>query len=578
MSIIREKLNRFIPDVLLKDIPVTKNVNIKSASDFILYINSQTKDFFPFLIIFGLVYFTSYQIYLGLYHSNDENPFNDNDFVHNVTKYVFLIFVPVFLLFCYIIHLTFDKQTEYSLFTIFIMFSFLAVILYYVLSNITIDFSMFNNYGTLIILFVIVITGLMILYNIFEKQIRNMDSWVGFVVNFIFYIPCLVDMFFKYMLENYINTPNWIITLFVCELLFILIYIYLLPIIKNKMTENAVVLLDKPVMLNEMHNELTTEMKKSRANKILNLDYLNADDTKIQNVLEGSTYRKHYSISMWIYVNPASYSRIGYTKESNIFYYGHEVVSTPTTPTPTTPTPTSATTTTTPTSATTPTPTSATTTTTPTSATTPTPTSATTTPTSATTPTPTSATTTPTTTTPTSATTPTTTTSATTTTTTTSATTPTPTSATMTPTKISASYHPKVSLMPVEDKYQFSIYYAGNEKKQFVELPYQKWNNLVFNYREGGVDLFVNGELNYSYSYATDALPDYTDFDIFVTGDNSDVTTTDASGNTITKLSEFSNGLYGAICNVVYYKNSQSKSQIVRNYNQLHFLNPPILP
>jgi len=473
MSITRENWNRFIPDVLSKDIPGTKNININSASEFILYINSQTKDFFPFLLIFGLVYFTSYQIYLGLYHSTDENPFNDNDFIHHVTKYVFLIFVPVFMLFCYIIHLTFDKQTEYSLFMIFIMFSFLVVILYYILSNITIDFSRFNNYGTLVLLAVIVITGLMILYNIFEKQIRNMDSWVGFTVNLIFYIPCLVDMFFKYMLENYINTPTWIIILFVCELLLILTYIYLIPTIQKKMTENAVVLLYKPVMLNEEHNQLNTEMKKSLANRIINMEYLNPNDNpnapNIQNLLDNSVYRKHYSISMWMYVNPASYSRIGYTKESNIFYYGHESGE-------------------------------------------------------------------------------------------------------------NSSYHPKVSLVPVEDQYQFAIYYAGNKKKQFVELPYQKWNNLVFNYREGGVDLFVNGELNYSYSYSTDEMPEYNETDVLIAGDNSEIITKDANGNDIIRNSEFSNGLYGAICNVVYYKNSQSKSQIVRNYNQLHFLNPPILP
>jgi hypothetical protein len=37
------------------------------------------------------------------------------------------------------------------------------------------------------------------------------------------------------------------------------------------------------------------------------------------------------------------------------------------------------------------------------------------------------------------------------------------------------------------------------------------------------------------------------------------------------------NGLYGSICNIVYYKDPLTKRQIVLNYNILSQNNPPIL-
>lgn len=432
-----------IPEVLKKTINESINANI----------GNQTKEFIPFIIIFGLVFFTSYQMYLGLYKSDTENPFDDSDMIKNVTKYMFLLFVPLFLVFCYIFHLTFDKKTEKTLFITLIMLSFMACIFYYIFIKFEVDLSI-NSYMSIALLVVIVVVALMILYNIFEKHIRNVDGWTGFIVNLVFYIPCLVNMFFKFLLENYINTPKWIVILFVCELILILLYICAIPAIRNKLMENSVVLLDKPVMLNEIHTELSIELKNSLANK--NISPVSGNN------LEKSAYRKMYAVSMWVYINPMSKSRIGYTKESNIFYYGNDN---------------------------------------------------------------------------------------------------------------KTQYHPKVSFKPVGDKFMFLIYYAGGEY-ELLELPFQKWNNLVFNYREGGVDLFVNGELNYSYSYSTDKMPDYTDLDMVVVGDNSDIILDD--GNL--KQFRHSNGLYGAICNVVYFKMPMSKTQIVQNYNLLHILNPPVSP
>jgi hypothetical protein len=86
-----------------------------------------------------------------------------------------------------------------------------------------------------------------------------------------------------------------------------------------------------------------------------------------------------------------------------------------------------------------------------------------------------------------------------------------------------------------------------------IEVPSQKWNNFVFNYNGDTVDLFINGSLERSYK----CMPKYNvATDQFVAGDDS--------------------GLYGSICNVIYYNKPLTLRQITTAYNLLNGRNPPI--
>jgi hypothetical protein len=120
------------------------------------------------------------------------------------------------------------------------------------------------------------------------------------------------------------------------------------------------------------------------------------------------------------------------------------------------------------------------------------------------------------------------------------------------------------------------IYYAGKSAKHKIEIPFQKWNHIVFNYREGGVDLFLNGKLLKSYSYSTNELPNYSENDKIEVGDELTIYKEKRIGDEITEIPHTVDGLYGAICNVAYYKRPLLKSEIVRNYNLLFYKNPPI--
>jgi hypothetical protein len=87
-----------------------------------------------------------------------------------------------------------------------------------------------------------------------------------------------------------------------------------------------------------------------------------------------------------------------------------------------------------------------------------------------------------------------------------------------------------------------------------IDLPGQKWNHLVFNYRNSAsVELYLNGvlERNFQMKYK----PVYSLGDIIVIGDK--------------------NGLDGSICNITYYNQPQTKFQIANIYNIYMSRNPP---
>jgi len=110
---------------------------------------------------------------------------------------------------------------------------------------------------------------------------------------------------------------------------------------------------------------------------------------------------------------------------------------------------------------------------------------------------------------------------------------------------------------------KFKIYFTNETSDTDIKNYYefsmgeQKWNNIVINYNSNIADLFINGNLETSFTFAPNFnLPKYEDSDIVTIGSN--------------------NGLYGSICNIRYYYNPLSKSEIVNQYNLLMFKNPPI--
>lgn len=96
---------------------------------------------------------------------------------------------------------------------------------------------------------------------------------------------------------------------------------------------------------------------------------------------------------------------------------------------------------------------------------------------------------------------------------------------------------------------------GNNEKILYKSTGFkmQKWNHIVINYDGQSIDIFINNEL---VSTNQGAIP---------YNDNTQITSGSA------------NGIYGGICNVLYFNDSISRGKIKWLYDSVKLLNPPII-
>ena len=81
----------------------------------------------------------------------------------------------------------------------------------------------------------------------------------------------------------------------------------------------------------------------------------------------------------------------------------------------------------------------------------------------------------------------------------------------------------------------------------------QRWNNIIVNYDGSTLDIFINNQLVSS----TPGVIPYNHNTVMTSGTT--------------------NGLHGGVCNVNYYKDSMSRSQINWAYNSVNRFNPPVI-
>lgn len=182
---------------------------------------------------------------------------------------------------------------------------FLLIGLIYLYSKIkfTASIAKFSNIILLLFIFLIALIALAIFYKIFLNYLNRQTGWIGFIIQFLFYLPCLISDFITYEVKT---TPNVVFVLFILELLLILGYMYI-PTIIQKISINSdnIDLLKNSVFLNE-------------STTIANNEIFRMYDKHH----ETYTFRKNYAFSMWIYVNTQQPSYLPYSKETTIFDYG----------------------------------------------------------------------------------------------------------------------------------------------------------------------------------------------------------------------------------------------------------------
>jgi hypothetical protein len=213
------------------------------------------------------------------------------------------------------------------------------------------ELVIFNYIAAVIILFII-IGGLSIIYNIFSNYLQKQSGTTGYIINLIFYIPCLYADFVEYLKQELQITPPVVFILFVLEILLCLVFLFLpklLHIILHKISKP---LMNEPVYLDKEYVVATSEtfkmqlpfysyFKNGDLLSLISQKYPGSNPLKEQNPLDyshigsgikddgttyrnddGTTYRNNnYAVSFWAYVNYGNKSDNAYNGSTTIFNY-----------------------------------------------------------------------------------------------------------------------------------------------------------------------------------------------------------------------------------------------------------------
>jgi hypothetical protein len=359
-----------------------------------------------------------------------------------------MIVCPIILILLLIIVTSFEKKINIYVFFASIFIIGISIVLYFFLKT-NISKYIFNIYLLYLTLGLLTIVGLSIIFTLFSGILRKLNGWTGFFVNLLFYIPCLLRDLVKELINEYNNSSMTLFILFIIEILLIIMYFLIIPLINDKAFPEKIIVLEDPVMINKKMD--------------------------LKNILcEKTNY--DCGVSMWIYLNSMPNSKFSYTKETTIFEYSNS----------------------------------------------------------------------------------------------------------------RDSKKPHIKIVYFNNEYgsnDFIIYM--NSEKFNISLPLQRWNNFVINFvsyedilsdkekeetspdkKEEVIkyttDIFINGVLEKTYTYENYEKPLFEYTDSIIVGDESE--NDNFQGD----------GLYGSICNIVFYKKPLSQLAIVYNYNLLSIKNPPI--
>jgi len=236
-----------------------------------------------YLSILVLIIYIYYNI---IFASNDERAYTKNLFTN-----IFFIVVPVIIIFILIFIISFEPTTTiYFFLGSFFVAVLIGIIIYFLQTNLL--KYIFNKYLLYIVIIFILIIGFSIIVTLLSGTLKKLTGWTGFFINLMFYIPCLIRDAVQSAIQEYNTFSITLVILFVLEIILVMMYLFLMPFINNRIFPHTVNLVKKPIMLNKEH--------------------------PIQVPIDISN---NFALSMWTYINPGSINKPGYSIESPIFSF-----------------------------------------------------------------------------------------------------------------------------------------------------------------------------------------------------------------------------------------------------------------
>jgi len=265
--------------------------------------------FLKYGLLYGFIFMIGVILYLAA--------FDPNALTTKAYTYTFTAIIPLVLLIGFVIPFSQTQRSSTStMLLIGVMVALMGGLLYSYSSMNATSFK-YMSYLINFVMFLIVVVGLAIFFYIFSNYLKSIEGFLGFVIYFIFYIPCLLIDFFNYLSNELKMTSRPIYILFILEIILILLYIYLPKILEFVLTKTStdnIVLLENTAFLDSskvIGNSYQLRMLKPQVpGQII------SDSRKYE-------YRRSYAISMWIYLNKQPPNNASYAGETTIFDYGN---------------------------------------------------------------------------------------------------------------------------------------------------------------------------------------------------------------------------------------------------------------
>ena len=223
--------------------------------------------------------------------------------------YATMIIIPIVFAVKYAMQDTIISNTnstqDYIKFALGI-FAFILIIYFY--NNITFTPNMtYLATGVINLIFALMIlVALAIVYKVGYNYLYKMNGLSGFIVNFIFYIPCMLLHLFEFLNNDLKQAPKIVYLLLIVEMVLFLLYLYIPKISQS---------ISKSLSLKDGNQILAEPLRidnKSSLSSYVDLQN-KKDSTNIVN--------NKFAISVWVYIVPIEPSKYPYNGDATIFEF-----------------------------------------------------------------------------------------------------------------------------------------------------------------------------------------------------------------------------------------------------------------
>jgi len=195
------------------------------------------------------------------------------------------------------------------------------VILYYILKKSGVYETKYAE-NTIYILLALI--PALLLYRSLKRHITNLDGWPGFILNFILYIPCLVDDFMEYMKGQFAITSNITYILLGIEALLIIGYMVLPSLLSSPIKGSAFPIMNEANFLDSRKGFVD----KRQIDFTIIKDVYGHNPDLDKDLVKKKAFesgKNTFTLSMWVYLNQqdASISEPSIPDSCNLEFFSY---------------------------------------------------------------------------------------------------------------------------------------------------------------------------------------------------------------------------------------------------------------